>query len=40
MNQGLDLDFQLENLVINGACLSSREGREWYCRQSGESQVI
>ena len=25
MNQGLDLDLRLENLVITGACLSSRE---------------
>ena len=24
VNQGLDLDLQLENLVITGACLSSR----------------
>ena len=27
MNQGLDLDLRLENLVITGACLSSREDR-------------
>ena len=27
MNQGLDLDLWLENLVITGACLSSREVR-------------
>jgi len=25
LNQGLDLDLQLEKLVINVACLSSRE---------------
>jgi len=25
VNQGLDLDLLLENLVITGACLSSRE---------------
>ena len=24
VNQGLDLDLRLENLVITGACLSSR----------------
>ena len=27
VNQGLDLDLRLENLVITGACLSSREDR-------------
>ena len=27
MNQGLDLDLRLENLVITGACLSSRKDR-------------
>ena len=40
VNQGLDLDFQLENLVITGACLSSRKDNgiiSHHC-QSGESQ--
>ena len=27
VNQGLDLDLRLENLVITGACLSSRTDR-------------
>ena len=27
LNQGLDLDLRLENLVITGACLSSRKDR-------------
>ena len=27
MNQWLDLDLRLEDLVITGACLSSREHR-------------
>jgi len=27
VNQGLDLDLRLENLVITGACLSSRKDR-------------
>ena len=27
VNQGLDLDLRLENLVITGACLSSRRDR-------------
>ena len=27
VNQGLDLDLRLENLVITGACLSSRIDR-------------
>ena len=27
VNQGLDLNLRLENLVITGACLSSREDR-------------
>ena len=32
MNQGLDLDLRLKNLVITGACLSSREDRLVYNR--------
>ena len=39
VNQGLDLDLRLKNLVITGACLSSRKKTEWYYKQSGESQV-
>jgi len=39
VNQGLDLDLRLENLVITGACLSSRKDRVVYYKQSGESQV-
>jgi len=27
VNQGLDLDLRLQNLVITGACLSSRKDR-------------
>jgi len=27
VNQGLDLDLRLENMVITGACLSSRKYR-------------
>ena len=38
VNQGLDLDLRLENLVITGACLSSKK-TEWYYKLSGESQV-
>ena len=36
VNQGLDLDLRLKNLVITGACLSSKEKRV----VSGESRVI
>ena len=38
VNQGLDLDLRLENLVITGACLSSRKDRV-HIKKSGESQV-
>ena len=38
VNQGLDLDLRLQNLVITGACLSSRKDRV-HIKKSGESQV-